>query len=241
MQKYGLSGSTTTGGFSIGGNAQYLKTEGYPIVEGATFDSGWKNTTVEARAGYQANRWGLEGRVWNSEGTTEYVSFPLDPASQDYKTQIVAIAGRAKFANNWDSAVDLSFTTDDLEQQQSSDFAKTERAILDWQNTIQIGRDNTLIAGAFLSNEEVTGESFGFPLIAEDTDTIAVFVEDSLDFGRNAILLAGRYSDHDAIGTDFTWNIEYGFDVIPAMRLTGSAGSAVRAPSASERFGPLRR
>ena len=58
-----------------------------------------------------------------------------------------------------------------------------------------------------------------------------------MDFGRNTILLAGRYSDHDAIGKDFTWNVEYGFDVTTEMRLTGSAGRAVRAPSASERFG----
>ena len=236
-QKYGLSGSTTAGGFSVGGHAQYLNTDGYPIVEGAQFDSGWENTTIEGRAGYQANRWGLEGRVWNSEGTTEYVSFPLDPASQDYKNRIVAITGRAKFTQDWDSAVDLSFTTDDLQQQQSTGFAKTERTILDWQNTIQIGRDNTLVAGAFLSNEEVTGESFGFPLTAEDTDTMAIFVEDNMAFGRNAIVLAGRYSDHDAIGKDFTWNIEYGFDLTPDMRLTGGAGRAVRAPSASERFG----
>jgi vitamin B12 transporter len=237
MQKYGLSGSMTAGGFSIGGHAQSLRTDGYPIVEGTTFDSGWENTTIDARTGYQTNRWSIGARIWNSEGTTEYVRFPLDPASQDYKNQILAITGRAKFTNNWDSIVDLSFTTDDLEQRQSTGFVQTERAILDWQNTIQIGRDNTLVAGAFLSNEEVTGESFGFPLTAEDTDTIAVFVEDSMDFGRNAIVLAGRYSNHDAIGQDFTWNIEYGFDITPNMRLTATAGRAVRAPSASERFG----
>jgi vitamin B12 transporter len=235
--KYGLSGGTTAGGFSISGRAQRLKTDGYPIVEGANFDSGWDNTTVEARAGYQANRWGLEGRIWNSEGTTEYVAWPMFPASQDYENRIIAVAGNAKLTRNWDSVLDLSFTTDDLEQQQSSGFARTERTILDWQNTLEIAGNNTLVAGTYLASEEVTGESFGFPLAAEDTDTIAVYVEESMDIARHALLLAGRYSDHDAIGKDFTWNIEYGFDVAPGMRLTASAGSAVRAPSASERFG----
>lgn len=236
-QKYGLSGGTTEGGFSINGRAQRLKNDGYPIVEGASFDSGWDNTSVEARAGYQATRWGIEGRIWNSDGTTEYVNWPLVPASQDYENRIIAVAGSAAFTSNWNSVVDLSFSTDDLEQQQSSEFAKTERTILDWQNTVQIGSNNTLVAGAYLSNEEVTGESFGFALTAEDTDTIAVYVEDSLTLGRHALLLAGRYSDHDAIGQDFTWNVEYGFDIRPDMRLTTGAGRAVRAPSAAERFG----
>jgi vitamin B12 transporter len=236
-QKYGLSGGTTEGGFSISGRAQQLKNDGYPIVEGTAFDSGWDNTTVEARAGYQATRWGIEGRIWSSDGTTEYVNWPLVPASQDYENRIIAVAGSAAFTSNWSSVVDLSFATDDLEQQQSSEFAKTERTILDWQNTVQIGGDNTLVAGAYLSNEDVSGESFGFPLTAEDTDTIAVYVEDSVTLGHHALLLAGRYSDHDAIGQDFTWNIEYGFDITPDMRLTTGAGRAVRAPSASERFG----
>jgi len=236
-RKYGLSGGTAVGGFSISGRAQHLENDGYPIVDGATFDSGWDNTTVEARAGYQATRWGIESRIWNSKGTTEYVTWPAVPASQDYVNRIIAVAGSATLTRNWTSAFDLSFATDDLEQQQSSGFAKTERTILDWQNTIEIGDDNLLVAGAYLSNEDVTGESFGFSLTAEDTDTIAVYIEDSIALGRHALLLAGRYSDHDAIGKDFTWNIEYGFDVTPDMRLTGSAGSAVRAPSASERFG----
>jgi len=235
--KLGAAAGTRVGGFTVGGRAQQIETDGYPIVEGATFDSGWDNTTVEGKAGFDGGRWGLAGRVWHSEGTDEFVAFPLVPASQDYENRIIALTARANLTINWDSVLDLSFNTDDLQEQQSDDFAKTERTILDWQNTIGIGSDHTLVAGAYLSSEEVDGQSFGFPLIADDTDTVAVFVEDTMDFGRNVLILAGRYSDHDAIGKDFTWNVEYGFDVTDAARLTANAGRAVRAPSASERFG----
>jgi vitamin B12 transporter len=235
--KYGLSAGTTAGEFSISGRVQHLETDGLPIVEGTTVDSGWDNTTVQAQAIYQSSRWGVEGRVWNSEGTTEYIGFPLDPASQDYLSRVMAVAGHAKLTSSWDSVLDLSFTTDELEQNQSTDFAQTERIILDWQNTVRFGRDSTVVAGIYVSDEEVTGESFGFPLLAEATDTVAVYAEDSMDFGRHALLLAGRYSENDAYGTDFTWNVEYGFDLTSDMRLTSNAGRAVRAPSAAERFG----
>ena len=235
--KLGAAAGTRAGGFTVSGRAQRIETDGYPIVEGAAFDSGWNNTTIEGKAGFDGGRWGLEGRAWHSEGMDEFVAFPLVPASQDYENQVIALAARAQFTTNWDSVLDLSFNTDDLQEQQSVDFAKTERTILDWQNTVGIGSHHTLVAGAFFSSEEVTGQSFGVPLNAEDTDTIAVFAEDTMDYGRNVLVLAGRYSDHDAIGKDFTWNIEYGFDVTDAMRLTANAGRAVRAPSASERFG----
>lgn len=239
--KLGFAAGTELEGLGISGRAQHMTTGGYPIVEGADFDSGWDNTTVEAKVGFDADRWGVQARLWHSEGTDEFVTggfgAPLSPAGQDYENRIVALAVRTRFASNWDSVVDLSFNTDDLRQQQSSDFAKTQRAIVDWQNTIRLGDQHTLVAGTFVSNEDVTGQSFAFPLVAEDTDTLAVFVEDTADFGRHVWVLAGRLSDHDAIGTDFTWNVEYGFDLTDAMRLTANAGHAVRAPSASERFG----
>jgi len=237
--KLGAAAGTQIGGFGISGRAQRLTTEGYPIVEGATFDSGWDNTTLQGKVSYDSDRWGLEGRFWRSDGTDEFVSYPIVPASQDYENQIIALAGRVTVAENWESALDLSFNIDDLRQRQFNDYAKTNRAILDWQNTVGIGNRHTLVAGVYLSNEEVTGESFGFPLVAEDTDTAAVFAEDTMIFGRNVIVLAGRYSDHDAIGADFTWNVEYGFDLSDTMRLTANGGRAVRAPSASERFGPF--
>ncbi|MGI9342440.1 MAG: TonB-dependent receptor plug domain-containing protein [Gammaproteobacteria bacterium] len=236
--KLGIAGGTRIGAFSGSARVQRLQTDGFEIVEGAGFDSGWDNTTVEAKLGYDTDRWGVQARLWSSEGTTEYVTFPVLPASQDYENSIVAIAGRARITDSWESLLDLSFNVDDLQQQQSDDFAKTERTILDWQNTVTIGRVQTVVAGAFLSREDVDGASFGFP-IAEDVDAVAVYAEDTLDFGRNVFVLAGRLSDHDAIGKDFTWNVEYGFDLSDAMRLTANAGRAVRAPSVSERFGPF--
>lgn len=236
-QKFGVSAGTGLAGFSSSGQAQHVQTDGLPIVEGAGFASGWDNTTLAGRAGYAADSWSLDGRAWLSAGTTEYVGFPLVPASQDYENMVVAMAGSAAFTDNWTSLLDLSFATDELAQNQSPDFAETRRTIIDWQNTISMQGERVFVAGIYLSREEVTGESFGFPLIAEDSDTIAIYAEDSLEFDRHALLLAGRYSDSDAYGSDFTWNVEYGFDMTAATRFTTNAGRAVRAPSAAERFG----
>jgi vitamin B12 transporter len=243
MRKLGLAGGTTAGAFSISGRIQHLKTDGYSIVEGVDYDSGWDNTTVEAKAGLKFERWDLEARVWNSEGTTEYVGFSLEPRSQDYQNQMIALAAGSHLANNWDSVVDLSFVKDEINQNelelfvQNPGFIKTERTLLDWQNTVRIDDNHTLVAGFFFSHEEVDGISFDTPLNADDVDTWAVYAQDSMEFGRHSIVLAGRFSDNDAFGNSFTWNAEYGFDATDKLRLTTSAGRAVRAPLASERFG----
>jgi len=235
--KLGAAGGTTIDGFSVNGRVQHADTEGYPIVEGADFDSGWNNTTVEGKASYVTDRWGLQGRLWLSEGTDEYVAFPIVSASQDYDNQVVALAGSVKFTDHWYSVLDLSSTIDAIQQQQSTDFARTELSIADWQNTIDIGEHHVVVAGAYFSNEKVSGIAFGSRLRAEDTDDVAVYLEDAMQYGRHMIVLAGRLSDSDAIDENFTWNIEYGLDVTPGMRLMASAGRAVRAPSAAERFG----
>ncbi|MBT8440881.1 MAG: TonB-dependent receptor, partial [Gammaproteobacteria bacterium] len=235
--KVGAAGGTASDGFSVNGRVQHIDTQGYPIVEGADFDSGWNNTTVEGKASYVTDRWGLQGRLWLSEGTDEYVAFPVVPASQDYENQVVALAGSVKFTDDWYSVLDLSSTIDEIQQQQSTDFARTELSIADWQNTIDIGAHHVVVAGAYFSNEKVSGISFGSRLRAEETNDVTVYLEDAMQYGRHLLVLAGRLSDSDAIDENFTWNIEYGLDVTPDMRLMASAGRAVRAPSAAERFG----
>ena len=55
--------------------------------------------------------------------------------------------------------------------------------------------------------------------------------------GRNRLLLAGGVAHYSAFGDHATWNAEYGYSLTADTLLILSAGTAFRAPSATDRFG----
>ena len=243
-KKLGASGGLEAGAFTMGAQVQYTKTDGFPSVVGEALDRGYENTSIVANLLGDFGQWQGEARLWHAGGTSEYMDFPdifgdpLVPKDQDYSNTAIALTGRTGFYDNWRSRVDLSFIRDDITQNQSPDFVKTDRWTVDWQNDYSLGSRNVLVGGLFYASENVDALSrFGGPLQSETTDVAAVYLEDNIELGRHQGAIAGRLSNHDAYGTDFTWNLEYGFDISDPWRLTGSAGRAVRAPTAFDRFG----
>lgn len=235
--KIGVAGGTEAGAFTMGAQVQYTDTDGFPSVVGATQDRGYHNTSIVANVLGDFGPWMGEVRLWHSEGTNEYFDFFLNPVDQDYTNTALAFSALTDFSANWNSRVDVSFVKDDLEQNQSSDFVKTDRWTVDWQNIYTLGERNVLVGGLYFSSEDVDSSSFGTLLDADTAAVAAVYLEDNIDLGRHDVVLAGRLSDNDAYGSDFTWNVEYGFEISAPWRLTASAGRAVRAPTAFDRFG----
>jgi vitamin B12 transporter len=70
-----------------------------------------------------------------------------------------------------------------------------------------------------------------------ETHTQTYYVQDQLEAGPNRLLLAGGYYHHPAFGDHETWNAEYGYALTADTLLIASAGTAFRAPSATDRFG----
>lgn len=247
LRKLGASGGFEAGAFNMGAQIQHTETDGFPSVVGETIDRGYRNTSVIANLLGDFGQWKGEARLWHSAGTGEYFDCSFNfvtnacdavPVDQDYSNTAVALTARTAFTENWNSRADLSYIKDDLEQNQSPDFVETDRWAIDWQNDYSIGERNVLVGGLFFASENVDALStFGGPLQSETTNVVAVYLEDNIELDRHDIVVAGRLSDHDAYGTDLTWNLEYGFHIADPWRLTASAGKAVRAPTAFDRFG----
>jgi vitamin B12 transporter len=244
-RRLSLATGARWGDLEAGLTVNTLKTDGFPVVTGTTQDQGFDNLTLNAVAGTELGAVRTEARLWQSHGTTDYLAqdcaaFP-EPCTdvgvdQDYLNRAIALRVSFQPAASWQSALDGSVVTDDVDQNQSADFVRTERRILDWQNTITPGAGHLLVAGLYLADDDVEAISYGAPLVTDDTAVSAVYVEDNLNAGRHQLGLAGRYSDHDAYGAKLTWNAEYGFALRPGLRLLATAGRAVRAPNATERY-----
>lgn len=240
-----LAGAAKWRSIETGITVTSLRTDGFPAVEAGASDQGYDNLTLNAFAATELGQVRTEARFWQSDGMTDYLTqdcsaFPL-PCSdvavdQDYLNRSIALRTSLQARETWETALDVSVVTDDIDQNQSADFAHTDRLVLDWQNTISLAGGHVAVAGLYFSDEDVEAVSYGSPLVTDDTAVAAVYAEDNFTSGRHQLGLAARYSDHDAYGAKLTWNTEYGYALRPGLRLIGAAGRALRAPNASERY-----
>lgn len=228
----GLSGAR--GDASIG--ASWLDSDGFPTRSGDTTDRGYQNRSFTAAARTDAGPVELGLRAWHAEGTSEYSDFFVTPVDQDFENTALALTAGFAPAEAWDSRLMLGYAVDDLEQNQSPDFLDTQRYTVDWQNDFAVSDNNRLTAGLLWQDEDADAESFGLAYDAKTT-TRQYYLQDQATFGRHRLLLAGGYTDHETFGGHATWNAEYGVALGERASVTVAAGTAFRAPDATDLYG----
>jgi vitamin B12 transporter len=216
--------------------ASWLESAGFPTRAGDTVDRGYENTSFAATAHAGAGPVELGLRAWYASGTTQYSDFFVTPVDQDFENTALALTGEFAPAEGWDSRVMFGYALDDIEQNQSPDFIDTTRNTVDWQNNFTIGDANTLTAGLLWQDEKADALSFGLPYDA-DTTTAQVYVQDQATLGAHRLLAGAAYTDHETFGGHETWNAEYGYAFAAGGVLALSAGTAFRAPDATDLYG----
>ncbi len=212
-----------------------LESDGFPTRDSSKIDRGHDNTTINAYLGNAIGPVDSEVSYWRTSGNTEYLDFLLSPLDQDFENSVTAVTLRASPLAQWATTLRLSHTIDEIDQNQSSDFAHTRRNLLDWQNDLQVGEAQLFSAGLWLSKEDTAASVFG-STFDEDTTVKAAFLQDDITLGKQRLLLAARVTDHDSFNTHTTWDVEYGYRW-RATRFTAAVGTAFRAPDSTDRFG----
>jgi vitamin B12 transporter len=238
----GWQGSNAHVGFGI----NYLESDGFPPRttddRGGAYDEGSFNLAGSIDVGNGS----LGATFWRASGSVDYIAFSsrsFDNAhiTQDYVNEAGAVHYEWQLGA-WESRIEVGRMVDDLDQRrvrddlgsfESTDYSTTHRATLGWQNDLQLSDEQRLSAGISFADETARNESFG----DIDTDITNVYVQDHLSLGRHDITGAIGYVDHDTAGGHTTWNLDYGFHVTSDLRIVASAGSAFRAPDATDRFG----
>jgi len=220
----------------LGLDLNLLDSDGFPTRQESTLDRGYNNRSINAYAGTTVNSLDIELSHWLSDSNTEYLDFSLSPLDQDQTNSATTLKLGYTGIENFTSTAIVSLVTDDIEQNQSNDFVQTNNVIVDWQNDIAIGNNQLFSAGLWLSRENNESLAFG-TTFDEDTDIDAFYVQDQLNFGNHRLVLGARHSDHSDFGGELTWSAEYGIQITPRTRISTSAGTAFRAPDATDRFG----
>ncbi|MFK7887403.1 MAG: TonB-dependent receptor plug domain-containing protein [Gammaproteobacteria bacterium] len=216
--------------------AAYTSADGFPTKRDAQLDTGHNNLNVNAGVSTPVGSSTLSARWFQATGNTEYLDFFDSLVDQDFRNSVAAVTLDTPLTATWTSRVDVSLATDDIEQQQSDDVANTDRLAIDWQNTIDLGADQTLVAGLYAFTEDTESLVFGTGF-DEQTDVVAVYVEDNLQRDAHTLSVAARYTDHDTFGGQTTWHVDYGYALNETLALYGSASRGFRAPDATDRFG----
>ena len=236
------------GDSAIGAAIDDFHTDGFPAVAGFPLDSGNQDRTFTAYGRTRLGGVDLGFKHWQSRGYTQYVgtdaNFNPAPADEDFAdaTSAVDVGGRPTEA--WHSNLDVSHMLDETDQRQvdsfnfppAPDYVHTQRNAADWQNDLAVTDDQLLTLGLYSEDEHTATESFG-SLYDESHRVNALYAEDDLDFTDQRLVLAGRDTHDQEFGNHFTWNVDYGYELSNATKLTGGVGTGFRAPSAAERFG----
>lgn len=230
------AGAHYAGAMRAGIDIAHQQTDGFPARVDSDVKSGYDNFSVNAYAGRRFGAMDAEVRHWQSSGNSEYLDFFATPVDQDYVNRVTQFSFDIDASDKWTSRLRIAQAVDEIDQNQSTDFAHTRRNSIDWQNDVQLTPAHLATAGVYISDEHTDAQVFGSGF-DEDTSTWAVYAQDDMHLDRHRLLIAARYTDHDAFGGHTTANLEYGYEFTPDTRVTASYGTAFRAPDATDRFG----
>jgi len=235
-----LAGATMSASFG----ASWLQADGFPTQSASTLARGYDNRSYTIALRGEVGRAEVALQGWRASGTAQYADFFLSPVDQDYVNDVAALTIRLPVNDQWSTTLRLARMQDDLQQNQKPDYlvnfdsALTRRNTVDWQNDLTLG-GHQLTAGALLQRETTRAASFD-SLFDVATNSNSFYVQDqfALDAGaKHKVLLGLGYTDHSSAGSQATWNAEYGWQPLDALRFSISAGTAFRAPDSTDRFG----
>lgn len=235
-QRTNLTVSHATGHLQMGIDASHAQTDGFPSKTSSQLDRAYTNNTLKGQIKGQVGVAHLALTHWQADGNNEYLDFSLNPVAQDYQNSRTALRVDLSVNDLWQSQTTLAYVTDEIDQNQSSDFAHTRRTTVDWQNDINLTDDQLLTAGLYFSHEDTTSLIFGTGYDVT-TDITAMYLQDDVNLDRHHVILSGRYNQHEDFGNHATWNIDYGYALSDHTRLTAGAGTAFRSPDSNARFG----
>lgn len=222
--------------FRAGIDVGYTDTAGFPSRTTSDIANGYDNLSLNLYGGKRFGNTNVELSHWQAGGTSDYLDFFLAPLSQDYANRVTALRVDAAPSGSWTTTLRVGQAVDNIDQNQSGDFAHTRRDTLDWQNNLQLDPRQLLTAGLYFAREHTSSSVFG-SAFDDNSKVKALYAQDDVSSGAHRLVLAARYSDHDAFGGRTTWDGEYGYHFSPRTRISAAIGTAFRAPDATDRFG----
>ncbi len=206
-------------------------------------DDGYENTTFSTKLDYQIGEnselfliaYYIDSFSEFDPGTPAPWLTNPNPDNYSENEQLFArLGGKFQISDNWNSQVSVAHS--DVDTISYTGFAYVsdgDRYQFDWQNTIELNEQWTLVAGAEYELEDNRTD-------IGDRDNQSYYIENVFSLGDQLDWTAGaRYDDNSAYGNETTWRSSFSYRIENInARLHGSYGTSFQAPSFYQLFNP---
>jgi vitamin B12 transporter len=244
LVKGSISQIIKEGAFSGLLNADSLYTNGYSIIDGADFDSGYKNTGANIKLNYDFGSTNIGLSMRRNQGTAEYIKTSFNyvtnkitaykPLSQDFLNQVTVLSVNSEINSVVTSQLRLSQMTDEIDQNQNNDITHTTQKQADWQNTFALNSNNTLVFGVTMTDTQAEYNA----AYKQSLKNKAVYLQNQWQAQSFNLQASVRHEDYDSFGTHNTGNIGLGYHMSPTQLVYINAGSAFKAPDLNQLYAP---
>lgn len=212
------------------------ESDGYPPQTGSDVERGYQRDQVNARLGWRGEHVSAEARHWQSEGVIEYLGFSLEPLSQDFTNAVSSLDLRWS-QDDWAARLLLGNARDELYQREvdafgGRDFVETDRDTADLKLDAFHFEDHILTGGLYVESTDVMAAAY-----AATEDARALYLQDVFTGDRHSWVATLRWNDYENFGSAFTWNLGWNRETGTNGNVFLAAGTAFRAPDATDRFG----
>ncbi|MEO1928822.1 MAG: TonB-dependent receptor [Gammaproteobacteria bacterium] len=229
------TGSKTTHG-KLGLHFNDYDTDGFPSQEASNINSKHNNRSINGFYDGQWDKTIIKASILDSRGTTDYLDFFANPISQDFNNTTFSFNLNQEKNEVWKSNINFGLSKDFLDQNNSNDFNHSKNVILEWKNNFSLNKNNELLAGITLENEQFDASNYSLN-IHTNLNNKALFLENIFSNEKNQFLVAIRFNHKEGIDDKMSWNLEYGHHISPNTRLLLNAGKAFRNPSSFDLYG----
>ncbi len=243
IDRFNLSGGDKKFNYSVG--ASQTASEGFSTRPPNDEDDPYRNTTFSGRFGvaplelFGIDFWVryVNAEVESDSGTDINIS---ETESEQF---IFKVQPRLVLSGGlWEQKLGVWFHTIERDNRGTgfvlpSNFRGSILGV-DWQHNLYANEMNTITLGVEFEKQSADIFVAAFPEIDVDTENIAFYVQDQVQFGGRLSGVAGlRVDDHENFGTAATYRLAGAYDLKETNSiLRASIGTGFKAPSLAELF-----
>ncbi len=215
---------------------QTMGTDGSRATTIAQDKSGYDQKGYSVKGGIDNDQYALSAEIRGNQGKSEYVGYDYSsPLSQDFNNRLINLTGRYTVAPNLNLNLRLSQYLDTLNQNDSSDFARTNQSELDTNVRWGFTQNQTLLAGLTARNADVNYQS-GFDAYKRDLGTTGYYLQHQYQDSVFSTQAGVRLEDNHQFGTHTTGQLAGRMQVLPSTSIYTNLGTAFHAPDGNQLY-----
>lgn len=249
----GVAGGTANTRYSL--SASHLDTDGIDVLTGVGDDDpdGYDNASVSGKISHRmAHGSEVFASLLYSEGRTEFDADEFDPATfarlgayapafSDYLQSALRAGARRSMTRDWDTQLAIAQSRDELSTLEGGTLTdrrsrfETRRDMADWQNTIHLPGDWTVLAGIDGYEDRVRSDA----IFTEDSRyNVGAYSVVEGHLGMHDLTASLRHDHNEQFGGKTTGQLGWGLPLSSTTRVRASVGTAFNAPSFNDLYFP---